>query len=73
MEWYIGDVKIENQIVFYEDVNKSIYLYNVNDNKTSKIATLENGLEKMYFDGENIYYIPSYYCDKGIYKVLLLL
>lgn len=61
--------KIENQIVFYEDVNKSIYLYNVNDNKTSKIATLENGANKIYFDGENIYYIPNYYRGKGIYKI----
>lgn len=61
--------KIENQIVFYEDVNKSIYLYNINDNKTSKIATLENGANKIYFDGENIYYIPSYYRGKGIYKI----
>ena len=61
--------KIENQIVFYEDVNKSIYLYNVNNNKTSKIATLENGANKIYFDGENIYYIPNYYRGKGIYKI----
>ena len=61
--------KIENQVVFYEDVNKSIYLYNVNDNKTSKIATLESSVNKMYFDGENIYYIPSYYRGKGIYKI----
>lgn len=61
--------KIENQIVFYEDDNKTIYLYNVNDNKASKIATLENGLDKMYFDGENIYYMPYYYNGKGIHKV----
>lgn len=61
--------KIGNQIAFYEDVNKSIYLYNVNDNKTSKIATLEIAANKMYFDGENIYYIPSYYMGKGIYKI----
>lgn len=61
--------KIENKIVFYEDVNKSIYLYNVSDNKTSKIVTLENGVNKIYFDGENIYYIPNYYRGKGIYKV----
>lgn len=61
--------KIENQIVFYEDVNKSIYLYNLNENKTSKIATLENGANKIYFDGENIYFVPHYYSGKGIYKV----
>lgn len=61
--------KIENQIVFYKDVNKSIYLYNLNDNKTTKIATLENGANKIYFDGENIYFLPYYYSGKGIYKV----
>lgn len=61
--------KIENQIVFYEDVNKSIYLYNISDNKVSKIATLENGANKIYFDGENIYFVPYYYNGKGIYKV----
>lgn len=61
--------KVGNKIVFYEDINKSIYLYNVNDNKTSKIATLEYGANKIYFDGENIYAVPYYYSGKGIYKV----
>lgn len=61
--------KIDNQIVFYEDTNKSIYLYKLNDNQTSKIATLENGANKIYFDGENVYCIPSYYMGKGIYKI----
>lgn len=61
--------KVENQIVFYEDSNKSLYLYNVNDNKTQKIATLENGANNIYFDGENIYYVPYYYSGKGIYKI----
>lgn len=61
--------KIENQVVFYDDKNESIYLYNINDNKTSKIATLEHGANKIYFDGENIYYVPYYYRGKGIYKI----
>lgn len=61
--------KIENKIVFYQDINKSIYLYNIYNNTTSKLATLENGAEKIYFDGQNIYCIPSYYMGKGIYKV----
>ena len=61
--------KIGNQVVFYRDMNESIYLYNINDNKTSKIATLEHGANKIYFDGENIYYIPYYYRGKGIYKI----
>lgn len=61
--------KIGNQVVFYRDMNESIYLYNINDNKTSKIAQLEHGANKIYFDGENIYYVPYYYRGKGIYKI----
>lgn len=61
--------KIDNKIVFYEDINKSIYLYNVDENKTTKLATVEDSIDKMYFDGENIYYVPSYYMGKGIYSV----
>lgn len=61
--------KIENQVVFYEDKNESIYTYNINDNKTNKIAKLEHGANKIYFDRENIYYIPYYYRGKGIYKI----
>ncbi len=61
--------KIENQIVFYEEKNKTIYLYSINENKINKIATIDNELNKMYFDGENIYYIPDYYSEKGIYKI----
>ncbi len=61
--------KIGNQIVFYEDKNKSIYMYNVEENTTKKIATLQHSINKMYFDGKNIYYIPPYSIAKGIYKV----
>lgn len=61
--------KIGNQITFYEDKNKTIYLYNIENNEINKIATLNDSMNKMYFDGENIYYIPSYYSAKGIYKI----
>lgn len=73
MSMHIGGTfcKIENQIAFYEDINKSIYLYNVNDGSINKIATLENGADKIYFDGENIYFMPNYYKGKGIYRVNL--
>ena len=59
MSMHIGGTfcKIGDQIAFYEDINKSIYLYNVNDGSINKIATLENGADKIYFDGENIYFI----------------
>lgn len=61
--------KIGNQIIFYEDKNKTIYIHNLDENITNKLVTLEHDINKMYFDGENIYYIPSYYSTKGIYKV----
>ena len=61
--------KIEDKIVFYEDINKTIYLYDLDENKTSKLAILEKGANKIYFDGDNVYYIPSYYKGKGIYKI----
>lgn len=61
--------KIANKIIFYQDNNKTIYMYNTDEDKTNKIATIDNGINKMYFDGENIYYIPYYYNGKGIYKI----
>lgn len=61
--------KIGNQIAFYEDTNKSIYIHKIEENQTTKIATLENGANKIYFDGQNIFYIPYYYSGKGIYKI----
>ena len=61
--------KIGNTAVFYEEKDKSVYMYNLENNTTSKIATLATGAEKIYFDGENIYAIPSYQSGKGIYKI----
>ena len=61
--------KIGSQIIFYEDRNKTIYLHDLNESKTSKLVTLQHDLNKMYFDGQNVYYIPSYYSAKGIYKI----
>ena len=61
--------KIGNTAVFYEEKNKSVYTYNIENNTTNKIATLTTGAEKIYFDGENIYAIPAYQSGKGIYKI----
>lgn len=61
--------KIEDTIVYYEEKTKSIYTFNNNENKGSKIGTLESGANKIYFDGQNIYAIPSYYKGRGIYKI----
>mgnify|MGYP004457933839 FL=1 len=61
--------KIGKTGVIYEDKNKSIYAYNVEDSTTKKLAQLPNGASKIYFDGENIFAIPDYYSGKGIYKI----
>lgn len=61
--------KIGTTAVFYEEENKSIYTYNIDEKTTKKLAEVPNGAEKIYFDGENIYTIPSYYKGKGIYKI----
>ncbi len=61
--------KIDNTVVFYENQNKSIYTYNISNNITSKLATLEVELDRIYFDGENIFAIPTYQSGKGIYKI----
>ena len=61
--------KIGKTGVIYEDKNKSIYAYNVEDGTTKKLAQLPNGASKIYFDGENIFAIPDYYSGKGIYKI----
>lgn len=61
--------KIGTTAVFYEEENNSIYTYNTDEKTTKKLAEVPNGAEKIYFDGENIYTIPSYYNGKGIYKI----
>ena len=61
--------KIGTTAVFYEEENKSIYTYNTDEKTTKKLAEVPNGSEKIYFDVENIYTIPSYYNGKGIYKI----
>lgn len=60
--------KIENKIVFYEESNKSLYLYNIENNESKKLTTIDYTLNKIYFDGNSIYLLPNYYSKKGIYK-----
>ncbi len=61
--------KIEDTIVFYQESDKTIYMQKEEENQYTKLATIESGIEKMYFDGTAIYYMPNYYKGKGIYKV----
>lgn len=63
--------KIGSIAVFYEEKNKSLYTYNIENNTTKKIAEVPNGANRIYFDGEYIYAIPYYYMGKGIYKINL--
>ncbi|MCI8640909.1 MAG: DUF5050 domain-containing protein [Clostridia bacterium] len=59
--------KIDNQIIFYEKENKTIY-YNIN-NLSTPIITLQENIEQIYFDGQYIYTFPNYHEAKGIYKI----
>ncbi len=61
--------KIDNKVVFYEKESKTIYCYQLENNLSNPLVTLEEGADKIYFDGEYIYAIPYYYDGKGIYKI----
>lgn len=61
--------KVEDAIVFYQESDKTIYMQKEEENQYTKLATIESGIEKMYYDGTAIYYMPNYYKGKGIYKV----
>lgn len=63
--------KMNNYIVYANNYDKGIYLCDLSQNTGSKIATIEEGIDKMYFDGQYIYVMPSYYRGKGIYKISL--
>lgn len=63
--------KVGNKITFYEEKDKSIYLYNLENNEIKKLTTVNYVFNKMYFDGENIYILPEFHSSKGIYKLNL--
>lgn len=63
--------KIGNKITFYEEKDKSIYLYNLENNEIKKLTTIDYNFNKMYFDGENVYILPDFHSSKGIYKLNL--
>lgn len=69
-----GDVfaKVGNTIIYINDFNENIYMVNLNDKTFKNLCHLEDGVSKIYFDGDYIYAIPSYYRGKGIYKIDLL-
>lgn len=59
--------KIDNQTILTQ--GQDIYLINEQEKQKSKLATLEINIDKMYFDGQNIFCIPEYNKGTGIYKV----
>lgn len=61
--------QIGEQIIYYKDTNKTIYQFKEGETQGKKLATLKTGAEKIYFDGESVYAIPSYYSGKGIYRI----
>ena len=61
----VGDIAV------YCDFENNIYKFNLKEKTGEKVYTPEDGLGYMYFDGENIYYMPYYYRGRGIYKLSL--
>ena len=59
--------KIDNQTIFAQ--GKDIYLINEEEKQKNKLATLDIIIDKMYFDGQNIFCIPEYNQGTGIYKI----
>lgn len=63
--------KVGNKITFYEEKDKSIYLYNLENDEIKKLTSIDYVFNKMYFDGENVYILPDFHSSKGIYKINL--
>lgn len=61
-------VKIDN-IVIYNNFDNDINIIDLKTNTKKVLCTLEDGVNKMYFDGEYVYAVPYYYRGKGIYKI----
>lgn len=62
-------VKLGNIAVYANDFDECIYVFNFKDKSIKKLYKTENGIDKIYFDGEYIYILPYYYRGKGITKI----
>ena len=62
-------VKIGDKIGFINKLDNSTQIINIKEKTAIKINTAEGELEKLYFDGKNMYGVPSHYKGKGIYKI----
>lgn len=61
--------KLGNIIIYANDYDGSIYMLDLKEKNIKKIYKTENGIDKIYFDGEFVYILPYYYRGKGITKI----
>ena len=64
-------LKLRDIAIFANDYDECIYIFNLKNKNIKKLYKTENGIEKMYFDGEFVYILPYYYRGKGIKKIEL--
>lgn len=62
-------LKLRDIAIFANDYDECIYIFNLKNKNIKKLYKTENGIEKMYFDGEFVYILPYYYRGKGITKI----
>ena len=60
--------KIGN-IIIYNNSTDNIFKYDCKEEKLDLLYTMEDGVNKLYFDGEYVYAMPNYYRGKGIYRI----
>lgn len=56
-------------IIIYNNATDNIFKYDCKTEQLSLLYTMQDGVNKLYFDGEYIYTMPNYYRGKGIYKI----
>lgn len=65
-------LKLGENAIFVNSFDECIYIFNLTNKSYKKLYHSEHGINKIYFDGEYIYLLPSYFREKGIYKIDLL-
>lgn len=73
-DYFGGDTfaKVGNIVAYINRYdNNSLNVVDIKNKTHKKIETFQNGFEKIYFDGENIYGLMGHYMGKGIYKLNL--
>lgn len=60
--------KVGDILVYTGDYNTDIYALDISSGDCRKLAVCDS-VARLYFDGEYVYYVPSYYMGRGIYRV----